>query len=183
MTIEILTRNALPSSLSTATVKAYLRVYDREHDDVIDMLIDAAVEFIQTYTRQTFRHTEFRYTTDIQPIVIPRFPVISVDDVEFTNSSDAFESLADLDDYELDADLVPPQFVGPSINAPVRVTWQAGIVSDADWPRDLVLLIWQIVDENFNRRGTTPATAQAAMFSRAHQLALEQYCTHHDSVK
>jgi hypothetical protein len=163
-----------------AKVKSYCRVYDDEHDAVLGLLTEAAVEFIQTYTRQTFRSTQYREELTEQPIVLSRFPVISVDLIEQT-VADAWVELTsgELAEYE-EQDTVPPAFSGPTIGKPIRVTWTAGV---ADWPKDLVLLVYQMVEENFYRRGTTPGTAQAAQFSRAHQLALEQYCTHHDAVR
>jgi hypothetical protein len=143
-------------------------------------LIEAAVEFIQTYTRQTFRETQYREELTKQPIELARFPVLSIDEIEQT-IEDAFEALSDLDReaYELQ-DTTPPTYKGSMIGKPIRVTWTAGW---DEWPKDLILLVYQMVEENFYRRGTTPGTAQAAQFSRAHQLALEQYCTHHDAVR
>lgn len=180
MRLEILSRSALPADLALAKVKNYCRVYDDEHDAVLGLLTEAAVEFIQTYTRQTFRSTQYREELTEQPIVLNRFPVISVDLIEKT-VADAWVELTsgELAKYE-EQDTVPPAFNGPTIGKPIRVTWTAGVI---DWPKDLVLLVYQMVEENFYRRGTTPATAQAVQFSRAHQLALEQYCTHHDAVR
>jgi len=180
MRLEIITRGALPADLSLAKVKNYCRVYDDEHDDTIELLIDAAVEFIQTYTRQTFRATTFREELLVQPIVLNRFPVISIATIEKT-VDDVWVALTAGERAEyIEQDTVPPTFSGPSIGKPIRVTWQAGW---ADWPRDLILLVWQMVEESFGHRGTTPGTAQAAAFSRAHLLALEQYCTHHDAAR
>lgn len=181
---EIITRNALPTNLGLSAVKEYLRVYDTEHDSVITLLIDAAVEFVQTYTRQTFRHTEYRWETNTQPIELPRFPVISVDDLEFTNTSEEFESISsgDLAEYNLDLS-TPPQFIGDSLEPPLRITWQAGLANDADWPADLILLIWQMVEENFTARRAAPDAAASVHFSRAFRLSLEQYTTQHDAVR
>lgn len=180
MRLEVISRSALPADLALAKVKSYCRVYDDEHDAVLGLLTEAAVEFIQTYTRQTFRSTQYREELTEQPIVLSRFPVISVDLIEKTEA-DAWVELTsgELAEYE-EQDTVPPALNGPTIGKPIRVTWTAGV---ADWPKDLVLLVYQMVEENFYRRGTTPGTAQAAQFSRAHQLALEQYCTHHDAVR
>lgn len=179
MKLEILDTEALPSDLSVATVKSFLRVYDTEHDAVIGVLIQAAVEFVQTYTRQTFQITQFREELLEQPIKLERFPVISVDSIEKTVDG-AWVALTTPERAEYEQrDTVPPTYRGPTIPTPIRVTWTAGY---SVWPKDLILLIWQIVEENFYRRGTTPDTAQASQFSRAHMLALEQYCTHHDAV-
>jgi hypothetical protein len=180
MRLEILSRGALPSDLSLAKVKNYCRVYDDEHDSLIELLIEAAVEFIQTYTRQTFRETQYREELTKQPIELARFPVLSIDEIEQT-IEDAFEALSgpEVAAYELQ-DTTPPTYKGPMIGKPIRVTWTAGW---DEWPKDLILLVYQMVEENLYRRGTTPGTAQAAQFSRAHQLALEQYCTHHDAVR
>lgn len=173
----VVTRSALPSDLALANVKSYLRVYDTEHDATITLLIQAAVEFVQTYTRQTFQNTQFLQVFRENPVTFKRFPVISIDEIEQT-VADSYVAV-DESEYE-PSDDVPPQLLGPTINLPIRITWTAGFT---DWPKDLILLIWQIVEENFDRRGTTPGTAQAMQFSRAHQLALEQYCTHHDAVR
>lgn len=180
--LEIISRGSLPANLELDPVKTFLRVYDTEHDSTISLLIDAAIEFIQTYTRQTFRVTQYRFTTEIQPIVLPRFPVISVDVIEKTVDA-SFEALneSDRNAYEVGSS-TPPTLDGLSLASAIRVTWTAGYAA-ADWPADLILLVWQIVEENFGHRGTTPANAQAAQFSRAHKLALEQYCTHHDAVR
>jgi hypothetical protein len=173
----IVERLALPADLGLARVKNYLRVYDDEHDSTIQLLIEAAVEFIQTLTRQTFRRTQYSQIFRRSPLILTRFPVLSVDLIEQTEAESFVEVASD--GYQL-SESVPPQIFGPSLSAPVRITWTAGY---DDWPKDLVLLVWQMCEENFDRRGTTPASAQAAQFSRAHQLALEQYCTHHDSVR
>lgn len=180
MRLEIISRASLPADLALAKVKSYCRVYDDEHNDVLDVLTVAAVEFIQTYTRQTFRSTQYREELLEQPIVLNRFPVISVDLIEKTVAESWVELTAgELAEY-VEQDTVPPSFNGPTISKPIRVTWTAGWT---DWPKDLILLVYQMVEENFYRRGTTPGTAQAAQFSRAHQLALESYCTHHDAVR
>lgn len=180
MRLEIISRGALPERLELARVKNYCRVYDDEHDDTITLMTEAAVEFIQSYTRQTFRSTQYREELTEQPLVLRRFPVISVDLIEKT-VDDAWVELTsgELAEYD-ELDTVPPTFSGPSLPKPVRVTWTAGYT---DWPADLILLVYQMVEEAFGNRGTTPATAQAVQFSRSHLLALEQYCTHHDAVR
>lgn len=181
----VLSRSALPAKLSTATVKEYLRVFDTEHDSVIAVLIDAAVEFAQTYTRQIFRRTSYRWVTDVQPIILPRFPVISVDSLEYTDTAGDFVALSAevLAEYELNVLTTPPQLVGDYLEPNLRISWTAGLATDDDWPADLILLIWQMVEENFAARRASPDSAQAVNFSRAFRLALEQYTTHHDAVK
>lgn len=187
---EILNRYDLPPLLQVAEVKKYLRVYDTEHDSVIMVLIDAAIEFIQTYTRQTFRKTQYRWQTTEQPLKIPRFPVISVDLLEYTDTDGNWAEVAaeDLAEYEITLD-TPPLFRGDSLNAPLRITWTAGLAASVaeatneDWPMDLIVLVWQVVEENFVHHTPTPANAQAIHFSNSFKLAIEQYSTHHDAIR
>lgn len=180
MTPTIVSRGTLPNDLALAKVKNYLRVYDSEHDSTIQLLIEAAIEFIQTYTRQTFRPTTYEQVFTTSPVVLPRFPVINLVSVSIFDGANYVSG--DLADWQ-EVETLPPQlrFLGSdAVFLPVKVRWVAGLV---DWPKDLTLLVYQMVEENFDRRGTTPETAQAAKFSRSHQLALEQYCTHHDAVR
>lgn len=180
----IVSQDALPAELLLGPVKEYLRVYDNEHDTVITILVEAAVAFAETYTRQTFRARVYRWVTENQmPVHLPRFPVISLNSVEVQSAGEWAEvSAEDFAKITVSSD-TPPMLVPGNIllEMPLRVTWKAGI--SGEWPRDLIVLIWQMVEENFRRRGASPDGAQAVTFSRAFQLALEQFATHHDAVR
>ena len=181
MQINRLSRQSLPAALALDKVKTHCRIYDTEHDATIDLLIDAAVEFIQTYTRQTFRVSVYEQVTASAklPLILARMPVISVDLLEYRETSGAWKPLT-VADFELDTEVMPWRLTRNSVDGDrFRVTYTSGFT---EWPADLVLLIMQMVSENFDSRGSTPASAQAAQFSRAHQLALEQYCLHYDAV-
>ena len=180
--LSVISRESLPPNLQRSVVKQYLREYDTEQDSVIDLLIDGAVEFAQTYTRQTFRKTTYQLETESQPIVLPRFPVISVESIEFTNANGDFDSVADPGKFELTCK-TPPTLKGDSLSSPIRVQWIAGLDTDEDWPADLIILLWQMVEENWQNRKATPDKPVAVNFSRKFQLSLEQYATHHDAVR
>ncbi len=181
MQIKRLSRQGLPAALSLDKVKTYCRVYDSEHDDTISLLIDAAIEFIQTFTRQTFRISVYEQVTDSAklPLILGRMPVISVDLLEFRDNSGAWQAL-NVADFELETELMPWRLTGDSVEGDrFRVTYTSGFT---EWPADLVLLVMNMVAENFDQRGVSPANAQGVNFGRAFQLALQQYCLEYDAV-
>lgn len=187
---------SLPWEFGYENVKKYLRIFDdgvnSEHAGVVDLLIKAAIEAIQTYTRQTFVRSTYRKKFDSLPAVITAFPVISVAKVEYYTSTWIDLTLS-LQEYEQEFQPYasgpwkcfidhsqPTKLLGETVvgaNA-YRVTWEAGY---ADWPKDLILLVLQIASENFDVRGTTDP--KAIRFTRSHELALEQYCSHHDALR
>lgn len=177
--LEILNQYDLPAALSTASVKEYLRVFDDSHDAVIDLLIDAAVQFVETFTRQTFRRRQYRMTSD-GVVMILQHPLQSIDTIEQTVGG-SFVAVDPITDYQ-PTQTTPPTVHLSKLASPYRVTYTAGL-PDGDWPADLVLLIWQMVEEHFTARRAAPDKPHSAKFSRAFQLTLEQYCTHHDAVR
>ena len=181
MKLEVLSRNALPAELSIDRVREYCRVYpdqfgNSDHDTQLQLMIDAAVEFVQSYCRQVFRTTQFRQTTELHAFALQRFPVQSIDSAEVYSGD--WSATTDFTLVEKE----PPLFCFDAAQSyeQYRVTYTAGF---DDWPADLTLLVLQIAEENFTNRGATPSTTQGVNLSRVHRLALEQYATHIDALR
>lgn len=174
---EVLSRDPLPVELSLDRVKNYCRVYGDEHDTTLQLIVDAAVEFVQGYTRQVFRPAQYRQVSDVAAFSLARFPVQSVDLIEVGDG----EAWTAHSGHQLTT-TQPPMLC---LTAPVpaeqyRVTYTAG---HSEWPADLILLVLQMTEENFENRGVTPVSATAVKFSRAHELALEQHASHVDAAR
>ncbi len=186
----------LPWEFGYEYMKNYLRIFDdaanSEHAVTVDILIKAAIEAIQTYTRQVFIRSTYRKKFDSLPAKLPAFPVISITKAEYYTDSWHDLTIANQEiDQAFEAystgswkcyleNSQPAELKGQPVTSAnaYRLTWEAGM---SDWPKDLILLVMQMVSENFDVRGVSDT--KAINFTRSHELALQQYCTHHDAMR
>lgn len=199
MRAELISTNweQLPWQFGYERMKSYLRIYDdsanSEHAGVVDLLIRAAIRSIQTYTRLQLVRATYRQIFTELPAELSAFPLIGLTKFEWWTGTTWTEITATKIDVEKAFDAYasgnwqyfvsneqPPKLKGQAVTNALayRLTWEAGFI---DWPEDLILLVMQVVSENFDVRGVSDT--KSIQFTRAHQLALDQYCTHHDALR
>ncbi|HBE69446.1 MAG TPA: hypothetical protein DDW52_14980 [Planctomycetaceae bacterium] len=200
MAPELIQKLALPSELSLAAVKSFVRVYDNEHDSILELLTDAAVAFVERYTRKAFRRATYREESPTACMDFGRWPVETVDSMQYQvdgnqwmtedvyerTYDDAYSDVFTLDlapsEYRIDRLREPHRLIANSIDGALVYRWQytAGV---AVWPSDVILVVLQAVEEHFTNRGASPASAQQARFSRGFELTLDQHVAHIDAVR
>ncbi len=175
--LRILSRGPNPVGLSIA--RKFFRIYDEEHDAVIQLLLDAALADIERYTRQTFALTRFEFQGTLDgyktAFTFPRFPVAELIEVYSLARSEAF----DLTDFAIDNERLPPILSGELIG-PLRITWDAGLTCVA---ADLQLLILERALDSFEAPGAESRFSNGGAFRPQHKLMLEGLTSHHDAVR
>lgn len=177
-----ISRESPPDSLALDVCKDYLRIFDDSHDTVILLMRDAAIRAIENYTRQKFVTATFRQTfDDSAKIVLSAFPVVTIDALTVDTIVIATDVVAtvtapwQLSPTPLDAPSNSPNLFGTRCEVTYSVGW-------VDWPEDLILLVLEKMGEAFDGRKASGA-AVTQHFTRAHTLALEHYCSHHDAIR
>jgi hypothetical protein len=180
-----ISREAPPPTLSLAVCKEYLRIFDDSHNATILLMRDAAIRAIENYTRQTFVYStneQYFDTVTAEGLLLSVFPVLSIDSLTVAGVSISAELVATLSP----AWQIAPTLLEPPTNSPTlfgstdcTIRYTSGWI---DWPEDLLLLVLEKLAESFENRRTS-ATNVTNQFSRAHSLALEAYCSHHDAIR
>jgi uncharacterized phiE125 gp8 family phage protein len=180
--MQSISRESPPDSLALDVCKDYLRIFDDFQDSVILLMRDAAIRAIENYTRQRFVTATFLQSySDTANIVLSAFPVVSIDAITVDNVALAPNVVATVSaPWQISPTPLDPPSATPSLfGTKCEITYSAGWV---DWPEDLVLLVLEKIGEAFdNRKASGPAVSQ--QFTRAHTLALEHYCSHHDAIR
>lgn len=130
--------------VTVAEVRKFCRLFDTSQDEVLQILRDAAIEFVEGQLREQIRERTWRLTAEdgdtLSGLVFPKWPVISIDQVTF----DAVEQ--DVEDFAVDATSDPPQLDGDVSGEVQVIEWTAGVTS---LPAARKLLILQVARDNY----------------------------------
>ena len=173
-------------AVSLTEAKQHLRVESTFDDTQIEALIDAAQEWVESYTTRRLVQTEYRWTISGFPgkasesLRLPLSPVSAVDLIEYTDGAGNTQTFTD---FQADLDVDPsiilpgqgggwPSAANDTLDA-VKVDFTAGYASDADVPRSLkqamLLLIghWYEHREAVSVGNTVTELPQAVVFLSA----------------
>lgn len=153
--------------VTVAECRAFCRLFDTSQDATLEILRDAAIEFIEGQLREQIRERQWRLTTSggdtISGLVFPKWPVISIDAVTLDGVDQ------DVGDYVVDATTNPPQLDGDVSGSEQIIEWTAGVRT---LPAARKLLILQVVRDNYF----------ADQLSSGTRLLLESENQHIDAV-
>lgn len=137
--------------ITTAEAKTHLRVTHSNDDDYIDTLIEAAREYVESFTgraiiQQTIEYYLDKFPANDGPIELPRPELRSITSFSYTDTAQSETALVAGTDYSLDS--VPPfgrlfPEYGkhwPTIALypvnPIKITYVAGYADDGSSPAD-----------------------------------------------
>ena len=151
--------------------KSYCRLFDDSHNTNLALMIDAAVELIESELRENLRPTRYRWSgTAGQWNRFPEWPVQEI------HSISCDEADQDLDDYSVDDSVQPPLLVG-TLTGSVVIEWTAGL---AILPAARKLLVLAMVAE-FRRN--PEAASNGNQLSAPIQRLLQSQKSEYDAVR
>lgn len=177
----LISRQSPPDALSLEACKEYLRIFDDSHNGTILLMLSASIRAIENYTRQHFIQTVYSQSFEDEPVVLSCFPVITIESATVDGEALTSPELQSLtfDKTAAPTELKPPSSDPTLLGTSSAITYKVGWLT---WPEDLILLVLEKLGESFeNRKASGPAITNR--FTRAHTLALEHYCSHHDAIR
>jgi uncharacterized phiE125 gp8 family phage protein len=167
--LEVISRQ--PRPVTVAEARAYCRLYDTAQDSTLEIIIDAAVEFIEAELRESLRQVRYRWTGQPREFFgFPRWPVAELQSIEMDGLA------VSLEDYQVDRNTQPEGLIGP-LSGTVVIEWTAGLEA---LPPARKLLVLAVVAEFVRNR---EAAANAAQLSTAVRLLLQSQKSEYDAVR
>lgn len=177
----ILHTAATLSPLTTAELKAHLRVTHDLDDTYIDALQDAAVQAVQDYTFQQLLPATWKLLLNSFPddeIQIEKLPVTEITNIKYYDIDNTEQTLA-ADDYTTEI-RTSPAIIEPVDSFPrtynrynaVEITFTAGYADAASVPDDIKHAIKLIVGNLYSYRDDLQ---QKPGLTKPSQLLLQKY--------
>lgn len=149
----------LDSAVTVGDARAYVRVFGTEFDDVLQTLIDAGIEYVESETRLDWRPRKWRFSSDSGTIpdvwAFPQSPVISIDAVKTSNGNAIAIASANKS-----IDLDPPLLLGVGSLGGAVVEWTAGTNKSNS---RFKLCVLQFVADNFDNPGGSRVQSAAVL--------------------
>lgn len=148
----------------------YARLFDDSHNLTLGILIDAAIDFLETELREVLLPKRYRWTGSAEQWdAFPKWPVQQI----HTLTCDGVDKLSS---FSVDDSVQPHELVG-TLSGTVVMEWTAGA---AIIPAARKLLVLALVAEWAKDREMAANTAQ---LGTAFKLLLESQKSHYDAVR